>query len=129
MCGASIISKYWLVSAAHCKEYNANMYTIVVGLHQLRGSSAGKPVRHNLAQFIRHPGFRERLVWGKGQFPDDIALIQTKTPIEYNKYVAKISLDTEGFPEGTRCTITGWGYVKRPPSSPTANARERGVTT
>jgi len=41
----------------------------------------------------------------------DIALLELRRPLMFNKEISAICVDDSVFPEGTNCTVTGWGYT------------------
>ncbi|XP_030374882.1 lectizyme [Scaptodrosophila lebanonensis] len=108
-CAGTIINEHWILTAAHClssPQMVANS-VIVAGSHDIhnhRGEAANIQLRR-IDQYVNH-----ELYLG-GVNPYDIALIYTKKPLVFDKYVQPAVLpEQDAQPEGYG-TLYGWGNV------------------
>ncbi|XP_053680908.1 venom serine protease-like [Anopheles nili] len=108
ICGATIVTNEYALTAAHCLLQRATNDTVLlVGDHNLKtGSDTSYSQVYVLAQFLSHSGFTLKPV------ANDIALVRTQQPIQYNPGVGPVCLPwrytTESF-DGSRVEATGWG--------------------
>uniref|UniRef100_A0A8C9LB00 Peptidase S1 domain-containing protein n=1 Tax=Pavo cristatus TaxID=9049 RepID=A0A8C9LB00_PAVCR len=90
VCGASVISTRWLVSAAHC----------FLDSDSIRYSAPSR--------IIVHPQYDQSIS------DYDIALLEMETPVFFSELVQPICLPSSSrvFLYGTVCYVTGWGAIK-----------------
>ncbi|XP_021205514.2 chymotrypsin-2-like [Bombyx mori] len=101
-CGASIIHKRFLITAAHCILPNIT-YNILVGTSLLdRGG-----IVYDIEKFIVHEAY------SKITKDFDISLIKLKRPLEYGPNIAEVPL-ADGrlkLRSGNMFSVTGWGVT------------------
>ncbi|XP_072373174.1 transmembrane protease serine 11B-like isoform X3 [Scyliorhinus torazame] len=104
ICGASIISNRWLVSAAHCFRTNSNpsIWTAYMGSVNVRMGIA-----RNIKTIISHPRYRP----DENDF--DIAVLELSSPLDFTDVIRPVCLPSgnQVFPVGKSCSITGWGTL------------------
>jgi len=124
ICGASILDRYWIITAAHCVKSDAKLriaanFNVTVGEHH-RGVTEGREQNIPVDKIILHENFTYK------NLQNDIALMKLKRPIIFDAHVSPICLPNFDFPVGTSCYVTGWG-LPGPLSSPTEILQETTV--
>uniref|UniRef100_H3AJF8 Peptidase S1 domain-containing protein n=1 Tax=Latimeria chalumnae TaxID=7897 RepID=H3AJF8_LATCH len=114
VCGATIISNRWLVSAAHCfydsdsRRYSVpSAWTAFMAMRTLNKMNNNIVVRP-IKRIIIHPFYEEYTS------DYDIALLELSVPVLFNDFVQPICLPVgpQSYYFGNICYITGWGLLR-----------------
>ncbi|XP_026227201.1 trypsin-1-like [Anabas testudineus] len=98
-CGGSLVTKDWVVSAAHCYKSSIE---VRLGEHHIRQNDGTEQYIRS-SRVIRNPKYNSYTI------SNDIMLIKLSEPATLNDYVQPIPLPTDCAPAGTLCLVSGWG--------------------
>ncbi|KAL1377281.1 hypothetical protein pipiens_016363 [Culex pipiens pipiens] len=108
-CGAVLISKYHILTAAHCLiGFPKGAYMIRLGDYNTDALEQAE-----IDIFIEDWYIHEEFRVGH-HMNNDIAVVLLKTPIRFNNYVQPVCLPAKNQPyhEGANCMISGWGSTQ-----------------
>ncbi|CAG6015686.1 unnamed protein product [Menidia menidia] len=111
VCGASVISDRWILSASHCFITNSVENRVASNWQAYSGMQDQFKADGTLSKvkrIITHPNYNDYT------FDYDIALLELTEPLEFTNTIQPICLPSSShvFTAGVYCWVTGWGALR-----------------
>ncbi|XP_053683636.1 phenoloxidase-activating factor 3-like [Sabethes cyaneus] len=117
VCGGTVISEEFIVTAAHCVMNAANGFQLApnrifvrLGIHDLHVINPEFIQQHEVGKIFKFANFT--------RFVDDIALLKLSTIIRFTDYVQPACVNLEPNITGEYGTVVGWGLTENDETSP-----------
>jgi secreted trypsin-like serine protease len=109
MCGSSVISDKYILTAAHCVFYDgklvgAKSLMVLCGKHDLTRPEQTEQ-RREVVRIAVHPGYKPHL------HDNDITVLQLSKPLRYTDYVRPVCLPRTLVPDYSMSVVAGWGKL------------------